>query len=130
MGPVRRGLWLQRRLEEHLFGSRRRRGMTSEPRGMAQLEEYAKAQDSSDPLRGFRERFHFPDAPSGKPFLYFLGHSLGLQPRSARAFLEREMEAWARLGGEGHFRPSAGRPAWMELGESLLPALGRVVGAE
>ena len=64
--------------------------------------EYAKAQDATDPLSGYRDRFHMPSL--GTPELaYFTGHSLGLQPKSLRAAVELELDEWAKYGVEGHF---------------------------
>ena len=33
------------------------------------------------PLRAFRDQFHLPRRPDGRPLVYLCGHSLGLQPR-------------------------------------------------
>ena len=63
---------------------------------------FARSQDLSDPLRAFREEFHFPQL-AGRPVIYFTGNSLGLQPKAAAAALEQELEDWAKLGVEGHF---------------------------
>lgn len=87
---------------------------------------YARSLDESDPLRGYREEFHYPSAGGGRPMIYFCGHSLGLQPRGVRAVLEQELEDWARLGVEGHFR---GRNPWYSYHETVRDAGARLVGA-
>ena len=75
----------------------------------------ALARDAADPLRGFRDEFLIP--PHGDDALhYFCGNSLGLQPRAARDAVETEMDRWARLAVEGHFR---GETAWMTFHEGL-----------
>jgi len=82
-------------------------------------ESCARRLDAEDPLAGFREEFHVPS-------IYLCGNSLGLAPRSARAFVEEELEAWERLGVEGHFR---GNHPWMPYHRLLREPMARVVGA-
>ena len=65
-------------------------------------ESFAKELDALDPLAQFRSRFHFPKI-EGKDALYFCGNSLGLQPKTAAAYLEKEMTAWANMGVDGYF---------------------------
>ncbi len=62
----------------------------------------------------------------GKPVTYFCGHSLGLQPKNARHFVEEEMERWGRLAVDGHFR---GEPAWIDFHEALAGPTAYLVGA-
>jgi kynureninase len=92
-----------------------------------QFEEgFAIAQDERDPLREFRERFLFPRA-SGDNCVYLCGHSLGLQPKTAAAYITRELQEWARLGVEGHFR--AENP-WMPYHRLLAEQTAELVGAK
>jgi kynureninase len=84
--------------------------------------EWARAQDAADDLRPLRAEFLFPD--SGP--LYFAGHSLGLQPRRARAYVLQELDDWARLGVEGHF---SARNPWVSYHELLTLPTARLVGA-
>ncbi len=86
---------------------------------------FAQDQDKDDPLRSFRGQFHFPEH-NGEPVIYFSGNSLGLQPRQARAYMEQELEDWARHGAKGHVR--ARRP-WMPYHEFFRKPLARLVGA-
>jgi kynureninase len=90
-------------------------------------ESFALALDAADPLRHFREQFHLPQRPDGRPMLYFCGHSLGLQPRAARQCVEQELEAWARLGVEAHFH---GRHPWYTFHENLRDSGARLAGAQ
>ena len=83
--------------------------------------------DATDPLAAFRQEFHLPAGPDGRPCAYFCGNSLGLQPRAARAAVEQEFEAWERLGVEGHFQ---GTSPWMHYHDTLTAASARLVGAE
>jgi kynureninase len=78
--------------------------------------------DARDELRSFRDRFHVPENT-----IYLCGHSLGLQPKSVRAYVEQELEDWSRLGVEGHFHASN---PWMPYHRVLSGKMARVVGAE
>lgn len=86
----------------------------------------ARDRDGRDPLRDFRARFHFPVDDRGEPLVYLCGNSLGLQPRSVRDSLEVELDAWARLGVEGHFE---GARPWFDYHEMFAGPLAHIVGA-
>ncbi|WP_339700470.1 kynureninase [uncultured Roseivirga sp.] len=88
---------------------------------------YAQYLDKNDPLRDYRNRFHIPKV-NGKDSYYFTGNSLGLQPKTARTYIEEEMKGWETLGVEGHFASSK-RP-WMEYHKFSKDALSRIVGAK
>lgn len=89
-------------------------------------DEHALALDAADPLRGFRDEFHLP-LHDGAPQAYFVGNSLGLQPKGARAHVEEVLDKWAREAVEGHFTGSA---QWMPYHELVRDPLARVVGAQ
>ncbi|WP_210514284.1 kynureninase [Hymenobacter terricola] len=94
---------------------------------IAQLAPATAAQlDAADPLAAFRQEFHLPPGPDGQPCAYFCGNSLGLQPKTARAAVEQEFEAWERFGVEGHFQAPS---FWMNYHDTLTEAAARVVGA-
>src|SRR5271169_3040820 len=82
--------------------------------------------DERDPLKEFRKRFLFPKNEEGEDCIYLCGHSLGLQPRTAGAYIEQELEDWARLGVEGHFRA---RNPWMPYHRLLTEQTAELVGA-
>ncbi|HEY2782559.1 MAG TPA: kynureninase [Steroidobacteraceae bacterium] len=86
----------------------------------------AEAQDAQDPLAAFAREFHHPHDAAGRRLLYFGGHSLGLQPKSAAAMIEQELADWRRLGVLGHHE--AARP-WIPYHERAAPALARLTGA-
>jgi kynureninase len=86
----------------------------------------AAAQDAADPLAGFAQEFHHPHDSQGRKLLYFGGHSLGLQPKSAAAMIEQELQDWRRLGVLGH--TEAERP-WIPYHERAAPALAELTGA-
>lgn len=84
---------------------------------------YAKRLDAEDPLKLFRSEFHFPPETP----LYFAGHSLGLMPKKASAYVEEALEDWRRYGVEGHFE---GDHPWLPYHEYLAPSLARLLGAK
>jgi kynureninase len=88
---------------------------------------FAAEMDARDPLAMFRQQFHMPPGPDGSPSVYLCGHSLGLQPKSARAYIEQELEDWATLGVEAHFH---GRHPWMPYHRFLTDNMAGIVGAK
>jgi len=84
--------------------------------------DFAQKLDEADPLAHFRDRFHYPKGTD----IYFCGNSLGLQPKSAQAYVEQEMRDWADLGVEGHFHA---KNPWMPYHEFLTESTARLVGA-
>jgi kynureninase len=97
--------------------------MPADPRD----EDYSRHLDAADPLAHFRDQFLIPPGPDGKPCVYLCGHSLGLQPRSARDLVNQELDDWAKFGVEGHFR---GKAPWYSYHELLRDSGARLVGAE
>ena len=90
-------------------------------------EAFAAALDARDPLAHFRERFYIPTGKGGQECIYLCGHSLGLQPKTARVYIEQELEDWAQLGVEGHFH---GRNPWMPYHRLLAGQTAALVGAQ
>jgi kynureninase len=82
--------------------------------------------DASDPLSYFRSRFNFPKTEAGEECIYLCGHSLGLQPKTAAAYINEELQDWANLGVEGHFH---GKNPWMPYHRLLTDQLAVLVGA-
>lgn len=89
-------------------------------------EDFALAMDENDPLRDFRDRFLIPRLGNGKECTYLCGHSLGLQPKTAAAYVEQELKDWAELGVEGHFHA---RHPWMPYHRLLTEQTAALVGA-
>jgi len=83
--------------------------------------------DKNDPLSHFRERFHFPKFNSNKPYIYFSGNSLGLQPDTAEQYVKEELEAWKQMGVNAHL--GAKRP-WLAYHEFLTSYSAEIVGAQ
>ncbi|HEY6763527.1 MAG TPA: kynureninase [Candidatus Sulfotelmatobacter sp.] len=82
--------------------------------------------DQRDPLAGYRNQFLFPHGADGRQWLYLCGHSLGLQPKNAKAYVSQEMEDWARFGVEGHFHA---RHPWMPYHQLLTGKMAGLLGA-
>lgn len=89
-------------------------------------EDFAITMDECDLLQEFRQRFLFPKI-AGNDCVYLCGHSLGLQPKTAAAYVEEELEDWAQLGVEGHFRA---KHPWMPYHRLLTEQTAELVGAK
>ena len=87
--------------------------------------EFAREVDQKDPLKAFRDKFHFPDFMDTE-MVYFTGNSLGLQPKSTGSYIQEELNAWAKFGVEGHFL--AEKP-WFAYHEFLTEKAAKIVGA-
>lgn len=90
-------------------------------------ESFASECDKHDSLKAFRERFHIPSHENGQSKIYFCGHSLGLQPRKTQKIVQEELEAWAKLGVDGHFKPDA---PWYSYHELVREPLAKLIGAK
>ncbi|MBM3268220.1 MAG: kynureninase [Candidatus Sericytochromatia bacterium] len=93
---------------------------------LVSAEEEALRLDAEDELAAFRERFCLPTREDGEPAVYLCGHSLGLQPRKAREYVEAELDRWAAEGVAAHF--SGDRP-WYSYHETLAADMASLVGA-
>lgn len=87
--------------------------------------EFAKSLDARDVLAKYRQEFYFPKL-NGKEAIYLTGNSLGLQPKTALAALEQELEDWKNYGVEGHFH---GKNPWFHYHKFLTEKAAKVVGA-
>jgi kynureninase len=89
-------------------------------------DAYAAALDAADPLHALRDAFHLPLHADGTPLAYFVGNSLGLQPKDARTHVEQVLEKWAREAVEGHF---TGDAQWLSYHALVRDGLAQMVGA-
>ncbi len=88
----------------------------------AHLDE-AKALDRDDVLAPFRAEFSFPKTAAGDDVVYLTGNSLGLMSKGVRDVVAGELDAWSRLGVEGHFAlPGASFSAPKTAGDEHGPA--------
>lgn len=88
--------------------------------------EFARQLDAQDQLAAYRSEFIFPKV-NDKQVIYFVGNSLGLQPKRAKAYIDEIMTDWAELAVEGHFY--ANKP-WWDYHERFAQPLSKVVGAK
>ena len=88
--------------------------------------EFAQQLDAKDVIKKYREEFIFPQH-NGKDVIYFTGNSLGLQPKSAKKYVDEVMNDWANLAVEGHFY--AEKP-WWDYHERFANPLSKIVGAK
>ncbi|MFA5683740.1 MAG: kynureninase [Lysobacteraceae bacterium] len=89
-------------------------------------DRHALAADAADPLHALRGQFHIP-RHGNADMAYFVGNSLGLQPRAAAGLIAEELESWATQAVEGHFR---GARPWMDYHSQVRDGLAEVVGAQ
>ena len=55
------------------------------------------------------------------------GNSLGLQPKQTKAYVNQELDDWAKLGVEGH---TQAKNAWLPYHEFLTNSMAKIVGAK
>ena len=87
---------------------------------------YAKESDHNDALNIYREQFYIP-LLNNKHAIYFLGNSLGLQPKTTQDEVLKIMEAWANFGVEGFFM---GKEPWLNYHKKITLLLCDIVGAK
>lgn len=87
--------------------------------------ENAQQLDNNDRLKLYREKFYIPFLHN-KSAIYFLGNSLGLQPKTTQDYVLNIMEDWASYGVEGFFH---GEMPWMDYCKTLAEPLAKIVGA-
>ena len=87
--------------------------------------EFAISADREDPLNHLRSEFLFPKR-NGEEVVYFVGNSLGLQPKNCASFIQAELDSWSAKGVNGHFE---GKKPWLDFDDHLVGAMARIVGA-
>jgi kynureninase len=87
---------------------------------------FAKQLDNQDPLAAYQAEFIFPQH-NGKNVIYFTGNSLGLQPKSAKKYVDEVMSDWANMAVEGHFYS---KKPWWDYHERFAEPLSKIVGAK
>jgi kynureninase len=85
---------------------------------------FAQQLDANDSLSVFRQQFIIP-SKEGKEQVYFLGNSLGLQPKRTNQYIQQIMNDWATLGVESFFHA---KEPWMDYHDKLTATLSTVVG--
>lgn len=101
-------------------------------------EQFAKKLDENDPLKSFRNEFFFPkigtlpQADKSRSDLesdsvYLCGHSLGLQPKRVRKYIDYWLNDWANLGVYGHVH---GKNPFAFCDNPCIPTLKKLLGAK
>ncbi|KAH6609734.1 kynureninase [Trichoderma cornu-damae] len=115
--------------------------------------QFAQELDSQDSLRHLRDEFILPtkgslkkraldgtipgDASSGTngvdvdQGIYFVGNSLGAQPKAVRRHVDAQLETWASVGVNGHFVDMGESPLvqWQDMAEDCANRSADIVGA-
>ncbi|MGV6860843.1 MAG: kynureninase [Putridiphycobacter sp.] len=87
--------------------------------------DFAKQKDANDSLKTYRDQFYIP-VINDIETIYFTGNSLGLQPKTTKSYIDKELDAWKNWGVEGHFL--AEKP-WFKYHEYLTEKTAKIVGA-
>ena len=77
--------------------------------------EFARMLDVQDPLKNFRDKFIIPETGNKKQ-IYFLGNSLGLQPKATKTELQKVLDQWSQYGVEAFFM---GDEPWLDYHDKL-----------
>ena len=80
--------------------------------------------DQDDPLGSYRDKFHYPINDNKENLIYFSGNSLGIQPKSVRKYVEKELNVWENKGLLGQ------HDRWENFHERLIENTARLVGAQ
>ena len=100
------------------------------------LLDKARKLDQNDSLAKFRDRFFIP-SHDGQLDLYFVGNSLGLQPKTTSDFVLAELNTWQHIGVRGHFEdsqheslPSNTAGQWLDYHQRLTETMADLVGGQ
>ncbi len=95
---------------------------------MENSHKYAQSLDKNDELKNYKTLFFNPKSKNSvEKQIYFLGNSLGLQPKSVDKELQSVLKDWKNLAGEGHFE---GATPWVTYVDTLIPPMAKLVGAK
>ena len=101
--------------------------MSSSPVQNVLSQNFAHEADATDKLRKFRASFHIPFISNNLESVYFTGNSLGLQPKTATAYIEQELKDWEMLAVDAHLHA---KNPWLAYHEFVTEPMARVVGAK
>ena len=83
-------------------------------------------EDQNDSLSPFKNRSLIPKK-NGKDQIYFLGNSLGLQPKSTASYINEVLNQWSQYGVEGFFM---GDDPWINYHDKLTQPLSSLTGTK
>lgn len=92
-------------------------------------KEFANYLDNNDVLKDIKDEFLFPKVlVSGilKKSIYLCGNSLGLQPKSLRLEVNKQLDKWENEGVEGHFTEPT---PWLTIDDTVTESMAKLVGA-
>ncbi|KAH9894504.1 pyridoxal phosphate-dependent transferase [Xylariomycetidae sp. FL2044] len=144
-------------MEFGTFVDRLRAGEDPKFPAEAKTVEWAETLDSQDPLKHLRDEFILPTKGSLKKraltgsipgdgrvngsagdsgddhitSTYFIGNSLGPQPKAVRRHIDAQLETWASLGCSGHFTDLENSPLvqWQDMAADCAARSADLVGA-
>lgn len=105
----------------------RARQSTSLASWLQHVRAVAARLDADDPLKEYRQQFHFPTTAIVPEVRYFVGNSLGLQHKDVDSYVNAELHKWRTQGREGHFLPPH---PWFEIDDFLREEMASLVGAK
>src|SRR5438270_5078274 len=85
---------------------------------------FARELDKKDPLSKFRNRFIIPTHKDVEA-IYFLGNSLGLQPKTTKKYINDILDQWSQFGVEAFF---VSEEPWLKYHDQLTGPLSKIVG--
>lgn len=85
---------------------------------------FAQQSDEDDVLKRVRNDFFIPQH-NGKDAIYFVGNSLGLQPKKTKEYIQQQLDDWAQLGVEGYWHA---KYPWINYHENFIKPLSKIVG--
>lgn len=89
------------------------------------MRSFAQELDRQAAQTSFRSQFVIPPH-DGREAIYFLGNSLGLQPKRTQLAIQQVLDQWSSLGVEGFFK---GEQPWLKAHQQLTPTLSKIIGA-
>jgi kynureninase len=87
-------------------------------------QSFAQQLDEKDELKNFREKFFIPQH-EGKDTIYFLGNSLGLQPKKVKEYIQQLLDDWAMFGVEGYWQA---KNPWINYHDDFKKPLSKIAG--
>ncbi len=87
----------------------------------------AAAEDLAAAATFHGAEFCLPNAADGSSLVYLCGHSLGLAPRRAAAYVQEELTEWQNRGVMGHHE---GKRPWVDYAERTRAGLAALTGAQ
>ena len=85
--------------------------------------DFCKKLDADDEIRDVKKLFNMP---LNNP-IYLCGHSLGLQPKQTKIYINNVIEDWSKHGVKGHME---GKSPWFDYHTLLTSSMSKNVGSK